>query len=76
MIAVTVSGNITEEDSLEQFYGVPVENEVEKRPNIGGETTHARKEVTPGEEYYFLPPLPQFDKYKRPVVLESICIYF
>ncbi|XP_073975548.1 discoidin domain-containing receptor 2-like isoform X3 [Rhodnius prolixus] len=45
--SVTVSGNITEEDSLEQFYGVPVENEVEKRPNIGGETTHARKEVTP-----------------------------
>ncbi|XP_024084780.1 discoidin domain-containing receptor 2-like [Cimex lectularius] len=45
--SVLLSGNLTEEESLDQFYLQPEENEVEKRTSMGGETTHARKEVTP-----------------------------
>ncbi|CAH1395254.1 unnamed protein product [Nezara viridula] len=44
-VAVLVSGNLTE--GLEQYFGIPDENEVERRPATGGEITHARKEVTP-----------------------------
>lgn len=56
-VAVPVDGNVTDE-LLEEFYGqeIPVENT--ERPALSnlnpgvekksGETTHARKEITPG----------------------------
>lgn len=44
-----VTGNMTDDESLDQFYGAPEENEIERRSSTGGETTHARKEVTPGK---------------------------
>ncbi|KAL1117262.1 hypothetical protein AAG570_004588 [Ranatra chinensis] len=45
--SVRVSGNVTEE-SLDEFYSRPDNNQVDIVPRTGGETTHARKEVTPG----------------------------
>ncbi|KAF6200643.1 hypothetical protein GE061_005086 [Apolygus lucorum] len=43
----SVSTNLTDDESLDQFYGNQEDNEVERRSSAGGETTHARKEVTP-----------------------------
>ncbi|XP_046678301.1 LOW QUALITY PROTEIN: discoidin domain-containing receptor 2-like [Homalodisca vitripennis] len=42
-----ILGNVTEE-SLEQFYLQQQDSGLDVNPRTGGETTHARKEVTPG----------------------------
>lgn len=46
-----VFGNVTDE-TLEQFYLQQQDGVQDLNPHTGGETTHARKEVTPGKLYY------------------------
>jgi len=62
LFAVPVDGNVTDE-LLEEFYGQEISVDNTERPPVSnlnpgvqkksGETTHARKEITPGRIYRY-----------------------